>query len=210
MTTPTTPAVPDPQLEQVGFLTGFATVAKDVTAVLGLVRSIRVGVAQAEEADARASAEIEQLTERYGVRNAEALGAAMITVMCRTLMRAKSQTSESPGAVLAAVNRQIAPDIRETNQLAHRLLLDPGTAFVLISSFDSAKIEDLQAAINEWRARMEKQADALNQQHGKRCVFLVPVGDAVVRDFLDGIGHHPVVLEAEPEESVQNTASVVE
>ena len=41
------------------------------------------------------------------------LGAAMITVMCRTLMRAKSQTSESPSAVLAAVNRQIAPDIRE-------------------------------------------------------------------------------------------------
>ena len=41
------------------------------------------------------------------------LGAAMITVMCRTLMRAKSQTADSPSAVLAAVNRQIAPDIRE-------------------------------------------------------------------------------------------------
>ena len=41
------------------------------------------------------------------------LGAAMITVMCRTLMRAQSQTSASPSAVLAAVNRQIAPDIRE-------------------------------------------------------------------------------------------------
>ena len=41
------------------------------------------------------------------------LGAAMITIMCRTLMRAQSQTSASPSAVLAAVNRQIAPDIRE-------------------------------------------------------------------------------------------------
>jgi sigma-B regulation protein RsbU (phosphoserine phosphatase) len=41
------------------------------------------------------------------------LGAALITVMCRTLMRAKSQIFESPTAVLAAVNRQIAPDIRE-------------------------------------------------------------------------------------------------
>ncbi|MFO1484490.1 MAG: GAF domain-containing SpoIIE family protein phosphatase [Verrucomicrobiaceae bacterium] len=41
------------------------------------------------------------------------IGAAMITVMCRTLMRAKSNTSSSPTAVLAAVNRQIAPDIRE-------------------------------------------------------------------------------------------------
>lgn len=41
------------------------------------------------------------------------IGAAMITVMCRTLMRAKAATSASPSAVLAAVNRQIAPDIRE-------------------------------------------------------------------------------------------------
>jgi len=41
------------------------------------------------------------------------LGAAMITVMCRTLMRAKAASSSSPSAVLAAVNRQIAPDIRE-------------------------------------------------------------------------------------------------
>lgn len=41
------------------------------------------------------------------------LGAAMITVMCRTLMRAKAATATSPSAVLAAVNRQIAPDIRE-------------------------------------------------------------------------------------------------
>ena len=46
---------------------------------------------------------------------------------------------------------------------------------------DSAKIEDLQAAMDEWRGRMEKQADALNQQHGRRCVFIVPVGDAVVK-----------------------------
>lgn len=41
------------------------------------------------------------------------IGAAMITVMCRTLMRAKSATASSPSAVLAAVNRQIAPDMRE-------------------------------------------------------------------------------------------------
>ncbi len=41
------------------------------------------------------------------------IGAAMITVMCRTLMRSKAPTAVSPSAVLAAVNRQIAPDIRE-------------------------------------------------------------------------------------------------
>lgn len=43
----------------------------------------------------------------------------------------------------------IAPDIRETNLLAHRLLLDPSTAFVLISSFDSAKIEEGRAFRDE-------------------------------------------------------------
>lgn len=41
------------------------------------------------------------------------LGAALITVMCRTLMRSHSGASASPSAVLAAVNRLIAPDIRE-------------------------------------------------------------------------------------------------
>jgi sigma-B regulation protein RsbU (phosphoserine phosphatase) len=41
------------------------------------------------------------------------IGAAMITVMCRTLMRAESTSASSPSAVLAAVNRQIAPDMRE-------------------------------------------------------------------------------------------------
>lgn len=39
----------------------------------------------------------------------------------------------------------IAPDIRETNLLAHRLLLDPATAFVLVSSFDSAKLHEGEA-----------------------------------------------------------------
>jgi len=38
----------------------------------------------------------------------------------------------------------IAPDIRVTNQRAHQLLLDPTTAFVLISSFDAAKIQEGQ------------------------------------------------------------------
>lgn len=38
----------------------------------------------------------------------------------------------------------IAPDIRETNQRAHQLLLAPTTAFVLISSFDAAKLQQGQ------------------------------------------------------------------
>jgi anion-transporting ArsA/GET3 family ATPase len=36
----------------------------------------------------------------------------------------------------------IAPDIRETNQRAHQLLLDTTTAFVLVSSFDAAKLQE--------------------------------------------------------------------
>lgn len=38
----------------------------------------------------------------------------------------------------------IAPDIRETSRRAHALLLDPTTAFVLISSLDAAKIQEGQ------------------------------------------------------------------
>ncbi len=45
---------------------------------------------------------------------------------------------------------------------------------------DAAKIEDLQAAIDEWRKRIEAQVDELNKQYGKH-VFIVPVGDAVVK-----------------------------
>jgi hypothetical protein len=46
---------------------------------------------------------------------------------------------------------------------------------------DDMKIEDLQAAVDEWRTRLEAQADDLNKQHGKQCVFITPVGDAVVK-----------------------------
>ena len=45
---------------------------------------------------------------------------------------------------------------------------------------DAMKIEDLQAAIDEWRKRTEAQVEELNKQHGKH-VFIVPVGDAVVK-----------------------------
>ncbi|MBF7731540.1 ArsA family ATPase [Pseudomonas sp. N040] len=39
----------------------------------------------------------------------------------------------------------IAPEIRRTNLQAQQLLLDPSTAFVLISSFDAAKIQEGEA-----------------------------------------------------------------
>jgi hypothetical protein len=46
---------------------------------------------------------------------------------------------------------------------------------------DQARLEELQAAVDGWRKKLEAQADDLNQQHGKRTVFIVPVGDAVVK-----------------------------
>ena len=46
---------------------------------------------------------------------------------------------------------------------------------------DDAQIADLQAAVDDWRKKLEAQVDDLNRQHGKRAVFIVPVGDAVVK-----------------------------
>ena len=46
---------------------------------------------------------------------------------------------------------------------------------------DNAQIADLQQAVDEWRTKLEAQADDLNRQHGKTCVYIVPVGDAVVK-----------------------------
>lgn len=52
------------------------------------------------------------------------------------------------GGFFAAVDA-MAPDIRQTNLLAQRLLLDPSAAFVLISSFDLAKIQEGEAFHDE-------------------------------------------------------------
>jgi hypothetical protein len=46
---------------------------------------------------------------------------------------------------------------------------------------DAMKIEDLRAAMQPWRDRIEAQADHLNKKHGRQVVFIVPVGEAVVR-----------------------------
>lgn len=46
---------------------------------------------------------------------------------------------------------------------------------------DEAKIADLQAAVDDWRRKLEAQADELNRIHNHKAVFIVPVGDAVVK-----------------------------
>jgi len=46
---------------------------------------------------------------------------------------------------------------------------------------DQAKIGALQAAVDDFRKRLEGQVDDLNRQHGKRVIDVVPAGDAVVK-----------------------------
>jgi hypothetical protein len=46
---------------------------------------------------------------------------------------------------------------------------------------DNATVADLQAAMDDWRTKLEAQADELNKKHGKQAVFIVPVGEAVVK-----------------------------
>ena len=46
---------------------------------------------------------------------------------------------------------------------------------------DNAKVADLQAAMDDWRKKLEAQADELNKKHAKQSVFIVPVGEAVVK-----------------------------
>ena len=47
--------------------------------------------------------------------------------------------------------------------------------------YDNTKIDELQAATDEARKSLEGFADGLNKTHGKRVVYLVPVGDAIVK-----------------------------
>ena len=47
--------------------------------------------------------------------------------------------------------------------------------------YDTTKIDDLQAATDRLRKGHEDVADGLNKTHGKRVVFVVPLGDAVVK-----------------------------
>lgn len=60
---------------------------------------------------------------------------------------------------------------------------------------DDAKIDVLQAAVDNWRKKLEAQVDDLNRQHGKRAVFIVPAGDAVVKlRSLVVDGKYPLVM----------------
>lgn len=46
---------------------------------------------------------------------------------------------------------------------------------------DNTKIADLQAALDKNRKRLEVRVDEINKEIGKQVVFIVPVGDAIVK-----------------------------
>jgi hypothetical protein len=45
---------------------------------------------------------------------------------------------------------------------------------------DQTRVADLWPAINDFRSRIERQVDALNRTHGRRVLFIIPVGDAIL------------------------------
>lgn len=47
--------------------------------------------------------------------------------------------------------------------------------------YDGQKLADVQAALDKERTRIEPKADEINQKYGKAVVFIVPVGDAVIK-----------------------------
>jgi hypothetical protein len=49
------------------------------------------------------------------------------------------------------------------------------------SERDDTKLDELQVSTAAWRKMLESQADELNKRHDRRAVFIVPVGDAVVK-----------------------------
>ncbi len=49
------------------------------------------------------------------------------------------------------------------------------------SERDQTKLDELRASTTAWRNKLEAQADELNKRHDRRAVFIVPVGDAVVK-----------------------------
>jgi len=53
--------------------------------------------------------------------------------------------------------------------------------FTKIEDYDDSKIADVQAAVDKMQRVIEAWADRINEKQGKRVVFLVPVGYAVVK-----------------------------
>ena len=62
-----------------------------------------------------------------------------------------------------------------------RFLVADGLSLKKPEDRDNTKIADLQAALDKNRKRLEIRVDAINKEIGKQVVFIVPVGDAIVK-----------------------------
>lgn len=79
----------------------------------------------------------------------------------------------------AAVGFAGNPNFRLYHQA--RFLVADGLSLKKPEDRDNTKIADLQAALDKNRKRLEARVDAINKDLGKRVVFIVPVGDAIIR-----------------------------
>jgi len=66
-------------------------------------------------------------------------------------------------------------------QQARFLVADGVTGVKSNEDRDNTKIADVQAALDKNRKRLEVRVDAINKDLGKPVVFIVPVGDAIVK-----------------------------
>jgi hypothetical protein len=62
-----------------------------------------------------------------------------------------------------------------------RFLVADGLGLKKPEDRDNTKIPDLQAVLDKNRKRLEIRVDAINKEIGKQVVFIVPVGDAIVK-----------------------------
>jgi len=62
-----------------------------------------------------------------------------------------------------------------------RFLVADGLSLKKPEDRDNTKIADLQAALDQNRKRLEVRVDAINKEIGQPVVFIIPVGDAIVK-----------------------------
>ena len=63
----------------------------------------------------------------------------------------------------------------------HGYIFKDARKFTKIEDYDDSKIADVQAAVDKMQRVIEAWADRINEKQGKRVIFLVPVGYAVVK-----------------------------
>ena len=150
---------------------------------------------------------VEQLVEAAGIKNHKLVGAQGIGGsrviqhwdLAEEKNKAKAALTSGEVDVFTMAAHVTIPDEGITNFTALGLKHNPNLRLLVQASWfpfdvpdpekrirdnsqrDIMKIEDLQAAIDEWQTKLKAQVDAINKQHGRKSVEIVPAGDAVVK-----------------------------